>query len=235
MRTTATSRRKRTTRRRVRCRLCGAYEAKRFCPAANTQICPYCCADMRGARTACQTCRYNLLSIVASREIPHPAPKLHSALVSDSEKTGMFDLAIAWEKPNGRLIAMLFLLDFWKTGLKDCFVDVDISPEEFQQRCGNMMGKAAKETNLDDAKKMIKRAINISNAVGTPIPWAYTHWQGLLGDMSHVPNHPGSLYKCARCGDELTDKVVDIIKKHAQQEDAHFYMVCEKCAGEFED
>jgi len=53
--------------------------------------------------------------------------------------------------------------------------------------------------------------------------------------MSHVPNPPGSLYKCARCNAELNDQVVEVVKKHAQLEDAHFYMVCEQCAGEFED
>jgi len=26
-----------------------------------------------------------------------------------------------------------------------------------------------------------------------------------------------------------------VVKEHAQLEDAHFYMVCEKCAGEVED
>jgi hypothetical protein len=173
--------------------------------------------------------------VASSREIPQPAAKFFAALVSDSEKTGMLDLAVAWEKPDGRLKAMFFLLDFWKTGLKDCFVDVDISKEEFQQRCANMAGDPARKISLDDAKKLIKRGLFISNSVGIPIPWDYTYWQALLGDMSHVPNPSGSLYKCARCGAELNEQVIEVIKSHAQLEDAHFYMVCEKCAGEFED
>ena len=230
-----TNRRSRSAPKRVRCRICGAYESKRFCPAVNTQICPYCCADMRGTRAECETCRYNLVNSVSSREIPRPAPKFHTALISDSEKAGQMDIAIAWEKPKERFMAMFLLLDFWKKGLKDCFVDVDISREEFQQRCANMAGDKAKGISLDEAKRHIKRALFISNAVGTPIPWDYTNWQHLLGDMSHIPNPSGSLYKCARCGAELGDQVVEVVKKHAQLEDAHFYMVCEQCAGEFED
>ena len=190
---------------------------------------------MRGKRDECQTCRYNLVNSVNSRELPRSEPKFFVALVSDSERTGMADLAIAWEKPNDRLKAMFLLLDFWKKGLKDCFIDVDISKEEFKHRCRNMAGSAAKEISLDDARKLIKRAIYISNAVGTPVPWDYNNWQHLLGDMSHVPNPSGSLYKCARCGAELGEQVVEVVKKHAQLEDAHFYMVCERCAGEFED
>ena len=235
MRTIASSRRKRTTRWRVRCRLCGTYQAKRFCPAVNSQICPYCCSDMRGTRTACQTCRYNLLNLVSSREVPHPEAKFFNAQISDSDKAGIVDLAMAWEKPDGRLKAMFLLLDFWQRGLKDCFVDVDISKAAFQKRCANMAGESAKEISLNDAKKLIKRALHISNAVEAPIPWDYSRWQSLLGDMSLVPNPTGSLYKCARCGDELNDQIVDVIKKHAKLEDANFYMVCERCAGEFAD
>ena len=190
---------------------------------------------MRGTRTECQTCQYNLVNSVRSREIPSPAPKFLTALASDSERTGMVELAVAWEKANGRLKAMFFLLDFWQKGLKDCFVDVDISKEEFQQRCKNMAGSKPKKISLDDARKLIKRGVHISNAVKTPIPWDYTNWQYLLGDMSHVRNPSGSLYKCARCGAELGKEVVEVVKKHAQLEDAHFYMVCERCAGEFED
>ena len=164
-----------------------------------------------------------------------PNAKFFTALASDLEKAGMTDLAIAWEKPNGRLKAMFLLLDFWQRGLKDCFVDVDVSKEEFQQRCVNMAGKPARKLNFDDAKKLVKRALHISNAVGALIPWDYNHWQSLLGDMSHIPVPEGSLYKCARCGAELNEQVVDVIKKHALFEDAHFYMVCERCAGEFAD
>ena len=190
---------------------------------------------MRGKRAECQSCQYNLIAMVSSREIPRPAPKFHAAFVSDSEKAGMMDLAIAWEKRDGRLTSMFLLLDFWKKGLLDCFMDVDISKEEFQRRCANLGGREAKKIGLDDAKKLIKPALNISIAAKTPIPWDYQHWQYLLGDMSHVPAPKGTLYKCARCGGELTEPVIEVIKKHAQLEDAHFYMVCEKCAGEFED
>lgn len=173
--------------------------------------------------------------MATSREISQPDVKFYTALVSDSEKAGMLNLAIAWERRDGRLKAMFFLLDSWKKGLKDCFVDVDISKEEFQQRCANMGGRKARKISLDDAKKLVQRGLYISKAVGLPIPWDYRHWSSFLGDMSHVPNPKGSLYKCARCGGELSKQVIEVMKKHAQLEDAHFYMVCEKCAGEFED
>jgi hypothetical protein len=190
---------------------------------------------MRGKRAECQACRYNLASFVTSREIPRPEAKFFAAFASNTDRAGMLTLAIAWEKPDGRLKAMFLLLDLWKKGLKDCFMDVDISKDEFQQRCVNMVGSSAKMISLDSARVLIKRGLHISKAVGTPTPWDYQHWGYLLGDMSHLPDPEGTIYKCARCGAELGEPVIEVIRKHAQMEEAHFYMVCEKCAGEFED
>jgi len=190
---------------------------------------------MRPNLSACSSCKYYLYTLARSRDIPEPEPKFYNALVSDSEKAGLLTLAVGFEKPNGRLKAMFFMLDFWKNGMKDCFVDVDTSKEEFEQRFAYMAGRPSKKISLNDAKALIQRSIYISNAVGTPIPWDYQQWKHLLGDMSNVPNPAGSLYKCARCGAELGNHMVDLIKKHSQSADVHFYIVCGKCAGEFED
>jgi DNA-directed RNA polymerase subunit RPC12/RpoP len=147
----------------------------------------------------------------------------------------MISIALGFEKPNKRLKSMFFLLDFWKTGMKDCFVDVDISKEEFDQRFSVMAGRPSIKIDINKTKVLIQRGLYIANAVGTPIPWDYQRWRYMLGDMSTVPNPAGSSYKCARCGSELPDPIVDLMKQHAQSDDVHFYMVCGKCAGEFED
>jgi len=220
---------------RVKCRLCGIRESKRFCPAEGTQICPSCCLDMRGQRLECNNCKYNLSNISISREVLQPESKFFDAFVSDSENSGLVELAMAWENPNGKLKALFFLLDFWKRGMEECFVDVNTSREEFLNRTAFMGGLASKKISQNDAKKLIKRALAISEQVGITIPWDYQRWRFLLGDMSVVPGPQGSLYKCARCGAELNKPVVEVMKKHANLENAHFYMVCEKCAGEFED
>lgn len=220
---------------RIKCRLCGRNEAKRFCPAEGTQICPSCCLNMRGQRAECSTCKYNLVNMANSRQIQPPEPKFFEAYMSDSEKSGLIELAVAWERRNGRLEVLYFLLDFWKRGMESCIFDADISKEEFQNRTAFMGGKASKKINLNEGKKLVKHAITISEQVGTPIPWDYQRWKSLLGDMSPVPPLQGSLFKCARCGAELSKPVVEVMKKHAQLENAHFYMVCERCAGEFED
>ncbi|MBD3184073.1 hypothetical protein GF312_17445 [Candidatus Poribacteria bacterium] len=231
-----TRRRRSPVRRsRARCRICGVNQSKRFCPAVNTQICPACCSDMRPDRPECERCRYNFVNITSSRIVPEPDPKFLSAVVSDTNKSGMMSLAMAWKKPNDRLIVMFFLLDFWKTGMADCFVDVDISEEDFDQKFVTMAGKPGKKQNMDEAKRLVKRALHISQEIKKEIPWDYNRWRYLLGDMTHIPLPGGSLYKCASCGADLPEPIVDVIKDHALLPEAHFYMVCEKCAGEFED
>ena len=231
----ARSRRRVTRRGRTRCRECGIRESARYCPGVNANICPVCCNRMRPNLSACMTCKYYTSTIPMSRELPEPDTKYYGSYVSDSEKSGLLILALGFTKPDGRLKVMIFLLDFWKSGLKDCFVDTDMSKEEFEQRFSIISERPSKKISLNDAKALIQRGLYISNAVGTPIPWDYQRWKYLLGDMSNVPNPTGSLYKCSRCGAELSDALVELIKSHSQSEDVRFYIVCGKCAGEFED
>jgi DNA-directed RNA polymerase subunit RPC12/RpoP len=190
---------------------------------------------MRPSLSACSSCKYYIYTLARSKDYPEPDPKFYKGWISDSEKSGFTMLALGFEKANHKLKSMFFLLDFWKGGIKDCFVDVDISKEEFDKRFSAMAERPAKNIDIKDARILIQRALFISNAVGTPIPWDYQRWRYMLGDMSTVPNPTGSLYKCARCGADLSAPIVETIKKHALSEDVHFYMVCGKCAGEFED
>ncbi|HGJ64852.1 TPA: hypothetical protein ENS27_05610 [bacterium] len=220
---------------RIRCRNCGIREGVRYCPGLNATICPVCCKRLRPGLSACSSCKYYTYTLARSKDYPEPDPKFFKGWISDSEKAGLVMLALGFEKPDKRLKSIFFLLDFWKVGMKDCFVDVDITKEEFDQRFSIMAERPAKNIDIKDARPLIKRALYISNSVGAPIPWDYQRWRYILGDMNSVPDPVGSLYKCARCGAELPDPIVETIKKHALSEDINFYMVCRKCAGEFED
>jgi hypothetical protein len=220
---------------RIRCRDCGIREAVRYCPGLNASICPVCCRRLRPSLSACSNCKYYTYTLPRSRDYPEPDPKFYNGWISDSDKAGVISIALGFEKPNHSLKSIFFLLDFWKIGLKDCFVDANISKAEFDQRFSVMSGRPSKKIGIIEAKLLIQRGIFIANSVGATIPWDYQRWKYLLGDMSTVPNPTGSLYKCARCGAELPAPIVDTMKQHALSEDVHFYMVCGKCAGEFED
>ena len=224
---------------KIRCRICRA-NGKRICPALfDIPICPICCKEMRSKIPDCdKRCKYFVPLLVSSKKLPIKALPLYKCLISKSEDTGMITAVVAQEKPNGRLRAMFLLLDFWKTGLKDCFVDADISKGEFEAKCVKKDVKLIgveylfEEIDFDKCRQYIKH--RISTEIGKEIPWEYEYWKDMLGDMSKVKDMGGSLYKCAKCWADLPERTVALMKQHAKSIDIQFYMLCRKCGGQAE-
>ena len=85
-----------------------------------------------------------------------------------------------------------------------------------------------------ECQRLIRHALDIATGVKTEIPWEFTYWRDLLGDLSKAPKTGGSLYKCPKCGEDLPQTAVELIKQHAQSDDIQFYILCRKCGGEFD-
>jgi DNA-directed RNA polymerase subunit RPC12/RpoP len=85
-----------------------------------------------------------------------------------------------------------------------------------------------------ECQKLIRYALDISTEARVEIPWEFQYWQAILGDLSKVPKMAGSLYKCPKCGEDLPQSAVDLIKQHVQSDDIQFYILCRKCGGEFD-
>jgi len=148
---------------------------------------------------------------------------------------GMVSVVIARKKPDGNLQAMFILLDLWKKGIRDCFVDADLTEEELKEQVERRGEVPFKEISFEEFQKLIRWGLEIARQVGTPIPEEFRIWGKMLGDLSKVPPPKGSLYKCAKCGGDLPDEVVELMKQYAQQDDIQFYILCRKCGGQFED
>ena len=238
MRRTDLSERKKERRRtRTRCRVCRRKGGKRVCPALfDAPICPICCKEMRAKIPNCdRKCKYFAPLMVSSREQSNREFPLYKCLMSQSKDTGMITTVVTQQKPNGNLRAMFLSLDFWKKGLKDCFVDADISKDEFEDKCAKIGAEFPfEEVEFDDCRKYIKHAHRISSEIGEEIPWEYEYWKDILGDMSNVNDLGGSLYKCAKCWVDLPAKTVGLMKQHAKSEDIQFYILCRKCGGQAE-
>jgi DNA-directed RNA polymerase subunit RPC12/RpoP len=226
---------------KIRCRICKA-NGKRTCPALlNVPICPICCKEMRSKIPDCdKRCRYFAPLLVSSKKLPNKVLPLYKCLMSKSTDTGMITAIVAQEKPNGHLRAMFLLLDFWKKGLRDCFVDADISKNEFEAKCVRKDIKLIgveylfEETDFEKCRQYIKHAHRISTEIGEEIPWEYEYWKDMLGDMSKVKDIGGSLYKCAKCWADLPERTVALMKQHAKSVDIQFYILCRKCGGQAE-
>ena len=85
-----------------------------------------------------------------------------------------------------------------------------------------------------ECQKLIRYALDISTEARVEIPWEFQYWQAILGDLSKVPKMTGSLYKCPKCGEDLPQSAVNLIKQHVQSDDIQFYILCRKCGGEFD-
>jgi hypothetical protein len=232
---------RRTTRKkqkiRTRCRICHTHIGKRICPALfDIPICPICCKEKRGKIPNCdKRCKFFAPMLVSSKKLPSKQFPLYKCMISKSKDTGMITTVVAQQKPNGNLRALFPLLDLWKKGLRDCFVDADISKAEFEEKCAKIGGEFPfEDIEYEECIKLIKHAYRISKEIGEEIPWEYEYWIDILGDISKVPDLGGSLYKCAKCWADLPKRTVGLMKQHAKSEDIQFYILCRKCGGQAE-
>ena len=87
---------------------------------------------------------------------------------------------------------------------------------------------------FEECQKLIKHAYRITTGIDEEIPWEYNYWNDILGNMEKAPDLGGSLYKCAKCWDDLPERTVELMKQHAKSKDVHFYILCRKCGGQAE-
>ncbi len=173
--------------------------------------------------------------LVSSRRRPFRPLPLHECYMSQSEDAGMITAVVTRKRPDGELQALFILLDLWKKGMRDCFMDSRISMEQFQEKARKLSEPhPIIETKIENIQRLVKYALRIAREVKTEIPWEYQYWSWMLGDMRNVPELGGSLYKCPKCGDDLPQQTVDLMKEHAQSDDIQFYILCRKCGGEFD-
>ncbi len=236
---TPSTKRQSTRKRKIRtrCRLCRVNSGKRICPALlEAPICPICCKEKRGKIPNCDSrCQYFSPMIVSSRILLPKEFPVYKCMISQSKDTGMMTAVVAREKPDGNVQAMFVLLDLWKKGLRDCFVDANVSKEEFEKKCAKIGAEFPfEEVEFDECRKLIKQAHRITTEIDEEIPWEYTYWSSILGDMSKAPDIGGSIYKCAKCWADLPARTVGLMKQHAKSEEINFYILCRKCGGQAE-
>ena len=220
---------------RGRDKVTGIADAKRLCPAYDGLISATTCRESRGIVEGCDArCPYFAPKIVRLRELPVKNLPLHKAYLRYLPDSGCASVIVARQNPDGTLRAMTLLLDLWKVGIQDCFVDIAVLEEQVE-KYAQSEEPPYEEKELLECQRYIKWAETISQQVGHEIPWEYKHWKSILGDMNAAPAHEGSLYKCAECMADLPEKAVELMKQYALRDDVQFYLACRKCGGEFEE
>ncbi len=220
---------------RGRDRVTGRADGKRTCPAYEGLVSATTCRDGRGRITGCDArCPYYAPLTLASDARAAPLLPLHKCYLRRLPRSGSTTVLVSRRNPDDTLRVMVLLLDLWKVGIQECFVDASTT-EEALDKLLRKEGPEFEEVELSDCQTVVKWAETISREAGHDIPWEYAHWSAILDDMSQVAPPTGSLYKCARCSDELPEKAVALMKRYALDAQVQFYLVCRKCGGEFED
>ncbi|MEO2003053.1 MAG: hypothetical protein ABGY41_03030, partial [Candidatus Poribacteria bacterium] len=225
------SRRRRSYRGRDK--VTGRADGKRTCPAFDGLISADTCRESRGRVRGCDArCPYYAPLVLTSTVRPPKQLPLHKCYLRRLPRSGSATVIVCRANPDGTLRVIMLLLDLWKVGVQECIVDVSATTQAVDKLL-RVEEPGFEEVELAECQALVKWAETISRDVGHEMPWEYTHWNALLDDMDALPAPPGSLYKCARCGDELPDKAVTLMKRYALDTDVQFYMVCRKCGGEF--
>ena len=83
---------------------------------------------------------------------------------------------------------------------------------------------------FEEGQRLINHAVEISKETETEFPWEFKYWlDDMWGDVRKFPEIEGSLYKCPKCGQDLPQQAVDLMKQHAHSDDIQFYILCRKC------
>ena len=138
--------------KKQRCRTCRSDNAKRICPAlSGIIICPNCCKTKRAKIPGCDVgCQHYKPLIRQSKFGPFPTYPIHSCLISHSKDTGVRIMVIVRRRPDGNLRAMFLLLDFWKRGVKDCFVVANLTAVELDRCCRNVAKSYQLSMSIDE-------------------------------------------------------------------------------------
>ncbi len=156
----------------------------------------------------------------------HPAvlalgpDRFHAAYMTDPDHPWQQEVIVAWERANGAVQALLFLIDFgfpWRGGIKDMFPTRELTPQEFQrnlvEKAEQKMGMRLYRVSLARAQATLTTALEAHRKYGVPLPPEYQEARYLVERW--VLHPPEEVLAADTTVDELGDRplVPDYSKK----------------------
>jgi tetratricopeptide (TPR) repeat protein len=128
---------------------------------------------------------------VPTGEAPAPQRRrpFYQGYVSQTREQGEVQLALAWyeNEATGDVRGMVFLLEFWRDGIKDFFMTDVTTARRFQQdfakssRSGEQVPMVA--CSLAQARQLVQEALEINTWRKTPLPDAYKRHYPTIRDL----------------------------------------------------
>ncbi len=147
-----------------------------------------------------------------TRELP-----LHKSVSAWTSDRGMAVVAVAREYPNGRLKALIMILDFWRRGIADARFRINMSRAEFRRYLRERFRSEItfEDTPIEECLQLVARGLRVAREVGTPIPFDLQSGKDILGDLSAAEASIANAFLCRECGGELDEDTVAAIKDAA--------------------
>ena len=173
----------------------------------------------KGLHKAAKRALYDLRA--SGVDVPHPEAEVeekpepeaepsdgelpvYQVWISATSDTEPIFLSVARERPNGRLKVISMVIDLWKGGMRSAAFRQDLSKSGLKRAMGNWRREMElRESDLDEARRIVARAILVCRAMETPIPMDFQLGRSLLGLLDDALASAGAPFRCSECGAAL--------------------------------
>jgi len=140
----------------------------------------------RAGREAAQRALY-ALSLRGVQPQLQPAARLgedifYKGYVGLMREQGEVPLILGWQRPDGRIQALVFLMDYWGFGLKDFYPTHNLTRRQFHRGLVGSYEKNAPmaEVSLAEGKRLVEEALLYNEWFDEPLPDAFHEYRYMI-------------------------------------------------------
>ncbi|MFQ6015371.1 MAG: tetratricopeptide repeat protein [Anaerolineae bacterium] len=108
--------------------------------------------------------------------------RFYKGYVGLMREQGEVPLILGWQRPDGKIQALVFLIDYWGRGLKEFFPTHNLTKREFRR---DLVGRQEKnipmvEVSLAEGKRLVEEALLYNDWFDEPLPDQFNEYRFLV-------------------------------------------------------
>lgn len=153
------------------------------------------------------------------------------AMISEPTPSGLALVTVARLRSNGRLKVFSVVLDYYKRGIQQAGLRLDMSRSSFERFVsGQARGQLKmREATLEECVRAVARGARVAKEFGMPLPFDFGVGRPVLGDVDSAMAEMEEPFLCSACGAALSAAAVERIRSAAPYENMPVETRCEKC------
>ena len=167
----------------------------------------------------------------SSAEVRDGELPVYRAMISDTPTEGRLLVIVARERPNGRLKVFSVVVDFWKRGIEQAALRLDMSRSSFERFAASQSGSRSRlnDVSVADCRRVTARGLRVAREFGSPIPLDFGLGKSLLGAVDEEAAAIACPFPCSNCGRELDPETVEQIRAAAPYHNMQVETHCAEC------